>query len=162
MADLVFSSPQAYITIDSKPAGYLRNISWSEAIQRVSVRGLGRLGDKERPAVGWSGNVTIDEMFIDLSHPSTQALINRVGGNQNFFNTLTMGGVFNVDIIVFGKITSSTDQVSKLVTGIDKESKTVAKIGNFKVENQSWNLSDGSISGLNTSGSYLNPVVQEL
>ena len=39
----VYTAPKAYIKIDNEVAGYVRNLNFSENVQRANVQGLGSL-----------------------------------------------------------------------------------------------------------------------
>ena len=153
----VFSSPQAYITIDGKPAGYIQNLSFTENIQRASVKGLGSLTDQQVPAVGMNCQFTVGQFFLSFNQPATKALLNRMGGLQPLLDTLSLGE-FPFDIVVYTKTVTGTDANNKLVTSTDKTGETIAKLSNCYTDNQSFNLSESGIAASNVSGRYLTPV----
>ena len=153
----VFTAPKAYITIDNKPAGYIRDLNFTENVQRAEVAGLGNLTNQEVPAVKQSNTFTVGEFFIDFSQPATKALLNRLGGSQAFLNTLALGE-FSFSIVIYAKTVVSTDDKNKLVTEIDKTGKTIAVLRDCFVDSQSFNLTDAGIAGLNTTGRYLTPI----
>lgn len=153
----VFSSPQAYITIDGKPAGYIQNLSFTENIQRASVKGLGSLVDQQVPPVGMSCQFTIGQFFLSFNQPAVKALLNRMGGLQPLLDTLSLGE-FPFDIVVYAKTVSGTDANNRLVTTTDKTGETIAVLRNCYTDNQSFNLSESGIAGTNTTGRYLTPV----
>ena len=45
----VFTAPRAYIKIDNKVAGYVRNLQFAENVNRANVQGLGNLLLQEVP-----------------------------------------------------------------------------------------------------------------
>lgn len=156
-APKTFTAPKAFITIDGKTAGYIRNISFTENIQRAEIAGLGSLTNQEVPAVKQTNQFSIGEFFIDLQQPSTKALLNRLGGSQALLNTLALGE-FSFSIVIYSKTIVASDPKERLVTQVDKAGKTIAVLRDCFVDSQAFDLSEAGIAGFNTSGRYLTPV----
>lgn len=154
---LVYTAPKAFIKIGNVAAGYVRDLSWTENIQRAEIAGLGSVGNQEVPVVKHTGQFTIGMFFIDLQRAEVAALINRNGGVQAFFNTLTLGEK-PFSCVMWSKevVTRSSD--NSLVTESNPEGKLIASLDDCYVDSQSFNLSEAGIAGFNTSGRYLNPV----
>ena len=91
MSTQTFTAPKAYITIENQVAGYIRNISFTENIQRTDIRGLGNLYAIEVPAVSANNTFNVDMFFIDFSLPAVKKLLNRLGGTEALINTLSLG-----------------------------------------------------------------------
>ena len=153
----IFTAPKAYITIDDKPAGFIKSISFTENIQRADIAGLGSLTNQEVPAVKQTNQFTIGEFFIDFQQASTKALLNRLGGAQALLNSLALGE-FSFSIVIYSKTVVATDINSRLVTEIAKDGKTIAVLRDCFVDSQSFELSEAGVAGFNTSGRYLTPV----
>jgi len=157
MAGKTFTAPKAYITIDNKPAGFIRDLSFTENIQRAEIAGLGNLTNQETPAVKQTNQFSIGEFFINFNQPATKALLNRVGGTQALLNTLSLGE-FSFAITIYAKTVAGTDANNRLVTEIDKTGETIAVLRDCFTDSQSFNLSEAGIAGFNTTGRYLTPV----
>lgn len=153
----VFTAPKAYITIDNKPAGYIRDLSFTENIQRAEIAGLGSLVNQEVPAVKQSNQFSVGEFFIDFEQSSTKALLNRLGGSQALLDTLALGE-FSFSITVYAKTVTGTDANNRLITSTDKTGKTIAVLRDCFTDSQSFNISEAGIAGFNTTGRYLTPV----
>lgn len=157
MANKVFTAPKAYITIGNKPAGYIRDLSFTENIQRAEIAGLGNLTNQEVPAVKQTNSFSVGEFFINFKAPATKQLLNRTGGKQALLNTLSLGE-FPFSITIYAKTVVGTDTNSRLVTEIDKTGETIAVLRDCFTDSQSFNLSEAGIAGSNTTGRYLTPV----
>lgn len=159
MADKVFSAPKAYIEINNKKAGIIRDLSFTEDIGRAEVKGLGDLADQEVPATSFKGRFTLGHFFIDFEQDNMKQMINRYGGKGKFLNTLSLGE-FPFSITIYEKLTASggRDEVNKLVTNVNITGKRIAVLNNCYLDSQSFQLSNDGIAGLNSSGRYLDPV----
>ena len=152
----VLTAPKAVIKINGIASGFMWNVRCTENIQRGEVKGISNLALQEVPATGVTCQLTADFFFISLKRPEVQALMNRSGSVQNFLDTLVLGEQ-PAQIHMYGKI--KVTEANGLVTEIDKEGMTVAVVQDFFPDSQSWDITEGQISGTNISGRYLNPVV---
>lgn len=155
MPNTTFTAPKAFITIEGQAAGYVRNISFTENIQRQEVRGLGNLYAQEVPATAASNTFTLDMFFIDFERPYVKKLINRYGSVESLMNTLALGDL-PVSINIYKKEIRTTDPNTRLVTGISN--KEIAVLRNCYIDSQNWSLAEGGIAAMGTSGRYLTPV----
>lgn len=156
-SNTVLTSPKAYVTIGGKPAGYIKNLSCNESFQRATVKGLGNLTDQEVPVVGHSGTWSCDYWFIDFDQPALKEMINRMGGLEAFKNTLVLGE-FPFSIVVYKKTATLIDAAAKLVVTADKTGKTIVRLDECYIDSQNFQMSEGGVASLNTSGRYLQPV----
>ena len=83
----VFSAPKAYIEIDSVPAGYVQNLSWSENLQRQSITGLGQLIEQEAPVVSQRNTFNIGTFFISLNETIIKKVLNREATVEEYINS---------------------------------------------------------------------------
>jgi len=157
MATQTFTAPKAYITIENEVAGYIRNISFTENIQRTGVKGLGNLYDVEVPAISASNTFNVDQFFIDFERPVMKKLLNRMGGTEALINTLSLGDL-PISINIYKREVRAVDSNSKLVTEVDKTGKEIAVLRNCFIDSQNWTLAEGGIASSTTSGRYLSPV----
>ena len=157
MNDKVFSAPKAHVLIEGQVAGFIRNINWTENIQRQDVRGLGNLYSVEVPAVSANNTFTIDQFFVSFKTPQMKRLINRVGGVEALKNTLALGEL-PISISIYKKTIKSVDTNAKLVTEVDKTGEEIAVLRDCFIDTQNWNLAEGGISASNVNGRYLTPV----
>lgn len=152
-----FTAPKAYITIEGQAAGYIRNISFTENIQRQDIRGLGNLYAQETPAVSASNTFSVDMFFLDFEKPVMKKLLNRFGGVDALKNTLSLGDL-PVSINIYKREIRTFDQATKLVTQVDNAGKEMAILRDCFVDSQNWTLAEGGIASTTASGRYLTPV----
>lgn len=152
-----FTAPKAYITIEGQVAGYIRNITFTENIQRQDIKGLGNLYAQESPAVSASNTFNIDMFFIDFKLPAVKKLINRVGGVDALINTLSLGDL-PTSINIYKRGIKAIDSNSKLVTEVDRTGDEIAVLRNCFIDSQNWSLAEGGVASMTTTGRYLSPV----
>lgn len=157
MAQVVYTAPKAFIKINNSPAGYIKDLSWTENIQRAEIAGIGSLVNQEVPAVKQTNQFSVGQFFIDLQTDTMKAILNRNGGSVAFLNTLILGEA-SFSIVMYAKKVVAKDGTTKLVTEINPEGKTIASLDDCFVDSQSFNLSEAGIAGFNTTGRYLTPV----
>lgn len=157
MATTTFSAPKAYITIEGQVAGYIRNINFSEAIQRQPVIGLGSLYPQEVPAVSANNTFSVDMFFLDFRRPVMKKLLNRTGGINALKNTMSMGDL-PISINIYRKTIKSMDSEAKLVTEINAAGEEIAVLRDCFIDTQNWTLAENGIAASTTSGRYLTPV----
>lgn len=157
MPTQTFTAPKAYIMIENQPAGYIRNLTFTENIQRAEVRGLGSLYSQEVPAVSAANTFNVDMFFIDFRQPVIKKMINRLGGAQALMNTLSIGEL-PISINIYKKEIKSQDSNSKLITEVDKTGTEIAILRDCYIDSQNWTLAEAGIASLGTAGRYLSPV----
>lgn len=153
----VFSAPKAYIEIDSVPAGYIQNLSWSENFQRQSVTGLGSLIEQEAPVVSQRNTFNVGTFFISLNEKIIKKIMNREATVEEFINTMSLDE-FTFSIVVYKKTVSSQDTSVKLVTDIDKTGETLVRLKDCVLDSQNWTIAEGGIAMFNITGRYFTPV----
>lgn len=154
---LVYTAPKAFIKINQKAAGYIRDLSWTETFQRAEIAGLGSLVNQEVPVVKQTGSFTVGQFFIDLQRPEFKAMLDRNEGLDAILHTLALGEKA-FSIVMFSKTVTAKNGDGTLVTDINPEGKLIASLDNCFIDSQAFNLSEAGIAGFNTSGRYLDPV----
>lgn len=153
-----FSAPMAYIKIGGETAGFVRNITVQEQINRVDVQGLGSLPIQEIPPVSYRCSATVDQFFLSFKAPVIEAMIHRLGTLQEVLNTLTFAEQ-GFSIMIYKKLVQNFDDTRKMVTQVDPTGQTVALLTPCFIENQNWQLQGQSVSSFNVNIRYLNPIV---
>ena len=154
---IVFSAPKAYIEIDSVPAGYVQNLSWSENLQRQSITGLGQLIEQEAPVVSQRNTFNIGTFFISLNEAIIKKVLNREATVEEYINSVSLDE-FKFSVVVYRKKISSVDKSVKLITKIDKTGETVVRLRDCVLDSQNWTIAEGGIAMFNVSGRYFTPV----
>lgn len=152
-----FSAPKAFIKINNQVAGFVRNLTFSENIQRANVQGLGSLTLQEAPAVSYTCQWSVGQYFISFNTPVFKEMLKKFGTIEQIKNSLVLGDIA-FDITVYSKTATSTDGNSKLVTEVDNTGQTIARLQGCLLNTQNFEISEGGISGYNVSGIYLEPV----
>ncbi len=157
MAHKTLSAPEAYIIIDGQPVGYMRNIRFSENINRADVQGLGEATSVELPPVKIQCSLNAGFFFIDFETDVMKKILNRVTDVNKFINSVVIGDI-PMQIAIYKK-TIEIDPTTKLQTQYDPTGKKIVLIEEFFIESQDFDLSEGGVAGTNISGRYLKPVV---
>ena len=152
-----FTAPRAYIKIDNKVAGYVRNLQFSENVARANVQGLGSLLLQEVPPVGYQCNFTVDQFFLDFKQPVLEGMMHRLGSVKAIVDTLVLGEL-GFALAIYAKTIQTQDANTKMVTAVDPTGQTMALLNPCFVNNQAFSLAEGGVAGYNISGIYLNPI----
>lgn len=152
-----FTAPKAYVTIEGQAAGFVRNITFTENIQRQDIRGLGNLYAQEVPAVSASNTFSVDMFFLDFEKPVMKKLLNRYGGAEALKNTLALGDL-PMSINIYKREIAGINPNTKLVTSVDPAGKEIAPLRDCFIDSQNWTLAEGGIASTTASGRYLTPV----
>lgn len=153
----VFTAPKAFIKIDNQVAGYVRNLTFSENVQRANVQGLGSLTYQEAPPVVYTCNWQVDQYFVSFDTPVMKKMLKKFGTIAEIKNSLVLGDIA-FDITVYSKTVQSEDQQTKLVTEVDNTGQTIARLQGCLLNSQSFQLSEAGIAGVNIQGIYLEPI----
>lgn len=153
----VFTAPKAFIKIDNQVAGYVRNLTFSENVQRANVQGLGSLTYQEAPPVVYTCNWQVDQYFISFDTPVMKKMLKKFGTIAEIKNSLVLGDIA-FDITLYAKTVQSEDQQAKLVTEVDNTGQTIARLQGCLLNSQSFQLSEAGIAGVNIQGIYLEPI----
>ena len=153
----VYTAPKAYIKIDNEVAGYVRNLNFSENVQRANVQGLGSLKLQEAPAVVYTCQWSVSQYFISFNTPIMQKMLKKFGSIAEIKNSLVLGDIA-FDITMYAKTVASEDANSKLVTEVDNTGNTIARLQGCLVNSQSFQLQEGGIAGTDINGIYLEPI----
>lgn len=155
----VFTAPLAIIEVGGKPVGKIKNLQFTENIQRGEVQGLGQLTLSEVPPISVRCSFTADSYLIKFDQlgtikdpfwPTTAKTA------EQFANTILLGEK-GVNLHVYSKIPSSSGvDENGLVTSTEKEKMGV--IANCFLDSRTFSIQEGQIAGKNLSGRYLEPL----
>lgn len=153
----VFTAPQAFIKIDNEVAGYVRNLTFSESVQRANVQGLGSLTYQEAPPVAYTCQWSVGQYFISFDTPVMKKMLKKFGSISQIKNSLVLGDI-SFDITAYAKTIQSEDANTKLVTEVDNTGRTIARLQGCLLNNQSFQLAEGGLAGTDINGIYLEPI----
>lgn len=155
----VFTAPLAVIKIANKTVGKIRNLTFTEQVQRGEVMGIGNLTLQEVPIIAIRCSFTADSYMIDLGKLGTiedPFWPVKATDPKVLINTLLLGEQ-PTQIHVYRKKATST--ANGLVTSASEDSyETIGVAEDCYLDSRSWNLQENNISGKNLSGRYLTPI----
>lgn len=157
MAQTTLTAPIASIWIGGKPVGKIRNIRVTENVTRVAVTGVGVMTVQELPATMISCSFQASSYTIDmykLGDSQNTFLYRNVASLKQLIDTLGLAEV-GVDIYLYRKVPGTIE--NGVVTST--EDVTIGVIRNAYIESQSFDLSEGQISGSDISGRYTEPIM---
>jgi hypothetical protein len=159
----VMTAALAVIKVGGDIVGRMKTIRVTETFRRGDVRGLGEVASQEKPIVGWDGTLACSFYTIDLKKLGTVAAskfgINRNAGDvKKFFNTLILNEI-TFDVYIYKKFAQVVDTTTGLVSDVGDGD--FAVVENILFESQSFDISEGSVSGSDANFSYLSPILFE-
>lgn len=153
----VFTAPLAIIKANGIAIGKMRTIQVSETIQRTRVQGLGRVTADELPVIGFTGNLTCALFMVDFRKEAIPNTLTRNLQNVQQWEDNMLLGVPNVQIDILRKVAQTIDPVTGAVLASGLE--IFASIRAIFANRESFDISDGQISGRNLDFEYLDPIL---
>lgn len=152
------TSPLAIIKVDGVAVGLMKQVRVTETMRRADVKGLGALIAVERPVLDWTGSLSSSFYHIRMDKtgipkamrrdvPTVQAWIDNVLLNEQ-----------GVDIVIMKKISSGIDPQTGLVT---PDYEPFATVRGCFIDRESFDISEGQVSGKDQEFSYINPILIE-
>lgn len=160
----VLTGAIALIKSNGKVIGKMKSVRAQEQIGREEVRGIGTILASEAPVTKWSGTLNCEFMEVKFEETGVPGAIKRK--IQNTRSQVTTGGesfedqlvldVEGVQIDVFKKVTDVIDPQTGL---IKPKLEPYAIIKRVLIESDSFDISDGAISGHSQSFKFLDPII---
>jgi hypothetical protein len=155
----VLTAPLALIKVNGITIGKMKNIRCTETYRRGRVSGLGQLVSEELPALEWNGTLTCQ--FYSVSFHKTglpEGIKRRAPSIQAFVDNVLLqeGGV---DVTIMKKIKDTIDPTTGLIVATYEEYATIT--GCF-LDRESFDISEGQISGQDQDFSYLTPIIYDI
>lgn len=135
--------------------GYMRNIRITETISRGSVKGIGRLTDREKPAMSIQCTWNADFSLIDLSRTGIPGANKRNVPSVELYKDTLVLLEMPLDIYIYKKEMDSTDGNVVLST---KEG-DFAILRNVYINSESFDITENQVSSQNQSGEYTEPII---
>lgn len=153
-----FTAPLAIIKINNQSVGKIKQLSFTENIQRGEVIGLGELTLQEAPAVAIRCQFQAGAYMINLKKLGTikdpfwpvDAL-----DAKTLLNTILLGET-PVTIHVYRKTAGAID-ANGIVTS-EGAMERIGIISDCYVNSRSWEISEGNLAGKQISGIYFTPI----
>lgn len=157
----VFTAPLAIVMINNQKVGKIRNLNFTENIQRGEVQGLGEVNLKEAPITSVRCQFQAGSFMIDLKKFGTIEdpfwPVNATDA-ETLLRTIVLGET-PVAIHVYKRTAGSTQGNSQQVLVTSEGA--LQRIGiaqDCYVNSRSFEISDGAVAGKNISGIYLTPI----
>jgi hypothetical protein len=153
----------ALIKVNGSVIGLMKTVRVQESVRRQPVRGIGTILPSAQEVVEWDGTLSCDSMLVDFKNGGVPGAIRRVfpniasqvlNGNSSFEDQLVLDGD-GVQVDIYKKITDVIDVNTGIIT---PTTKPVAIVKNCLIESDSFDITEGSISGHSQSFKYLTPV----
>ncbi len=154
-----FSAPLAAIEIGGIRVGLIRNLTFTENVQRGEVQGLGSVTLQEVPIVALRCTFTAESYLINLKKFGTikdPFWPSDATNPKTLINTLLLGEK-PVSIHVYKKTAGEVDSSSGLVLS-EGSFERIGVATDCYLDSKTWNISEQSIGGKNISGRYLTPI----
>lgn len=156
----VFTAPLAIIMVNNQKVGRIRNLQFTEQVQRGEVQGLGEVNLQEAPIVAARCQFQAGSWMIDLKKfgnvrdpfwpvDATDA--------ETLLRTIVLGET-PVSLHVYRRVGTTTqgNEQQVLVTGEELQRVGIAQ--DCYVNSRSWEVQDSQVAGKNISGIYLTPI----
>lgn len=160
----VLTGAIALVKVNGKAVGKMRGIRANENIRRQPVRGIGTIMPSEQAVTEWEGTLSCDFMEVKFQDTGLPNAIRRdipvarsqvLLGNESFEDQLILD-VDGVQVDIFKKVTDLIDPTTGLIR---PKLEPYAIIKRVLIESDSFDISDGAISGHSQSFKYLDPVI---
>lgn len=162
----VLTAPLALIYVDNVLVGNARNVRLNESFQRAKRGQLGQPNSVELPLVSFAGTLTVGYYNIDFKdHPyGRRALLRRTGNDpQAMLTTMTLQEVgFNFLLLKKMKDTANFPADGRdPATGLIQQATELimAEVNNVFITVDGFDLSEGQISGRDSTFEYMDPAV---
>jgi len=152
------------IKVGNTVIGKMKGIRVTENVQRGEVRGIGTIVPSELPALSWRGTLTCDFFAIDLKQSQIPGAINRdvsaatyntSSSTEKWVDQVTLQEV-GVQIDIYKKIPLSTNAQTGIIT---PDEEPYATIKEAFLDSESFDVTEGQISGRNQSFMYKSPIL---
>lgn len=156
MADKVLTAPLALIKVQGVTVGLMKNIRCTETIRRGRVSGIGELTPKELAALEWNGSLTTQFYTMKFDETGIPNAIRRHAPSLSAWVDNVLLQEDGVDITIFKKV---KDVVNPTTGLIEAELEEYATISGCFIDRESFDISEGQISGQDQDFSYITPIL---
>lgn len=154
----VMTAPLAIIKVNGKAIGKMKNIRVNESIQRGNVQGIGNLTPDELPALKWSGNLSAGFYTIKLDKQdelTKNALLRNVSNVQEFVDTVLLQEE-GLQIDIMKKVKDYRDPNTGVIY---PQFELFASVRGAFISKESFDISEGQISGKDVDFEYMTPIL---
>lgn len=156
MAEKVLTAPLAVIKVQGVSVGLMKNIRCTENIRRGRVSGIGELTPKELAALEWNGTLTCQLYTIKFEEGGIPSAIKRGAPSLSAWVDNVLLQEDGVDITIYRKKEDGVNATSGL---IESELEEYATISGCFIDRESFDISEGQVSGQDQDFSYTTPIM---
>lgn len=150
------TAPLAIIKVNGVAVGKMRTIRATETIRRGRVSGLGELTPQELAALEWNGTVNCSFYSINLLDTGIPDAQNRKTGDaQKWIDTVLLQED-GVTVDIYKKVLDSVDATTGIAT---PKLELFATIVGCFIDRESFDISEGQISGQDQDFTYSEPIL---
>jgi hypothetical protein len=152
----VMTAPLAIIKVNGKPVGKMKTIRATETIRRGRVSGLGEMTPQELAALEWNGTLNCSFYSINLTETGIPSAQNRKTGDvQSWIDTVLLQES-GVTIDIYKKVLDTVDATTGIAT---PKLELFATIVGCFIDRESFDVSEGQISGQDQDFTYIEPIL---
>ena len=158
MATKVMTAPLAIIKVDGIAVGKMKSIRVNENIRRGRVQGIGELTPSEIPALEWSGSLNAGFYSITFNNQDQlikTALLRNVNNLQEFVDTVLLQEN-GIQIDIMKKVKDFQDPNTGIIY---PQFELFASIRGAFSTKESFDISEGQISGRDVDFEYITPIL---
>lgn len=159
----VLTGAIALIRVNGVVVGRMKTVRYQENFRRQPVRGIGTILPSEQAVTEWDGQLSCEFMEVKFENTGIPGAIRRkinnvasqvLLGNESFEDQLVLDAD-GVQVDIFKKVTDVIDPGTGL---IKPKLEPYAIIKRCLIESDSFDISEGSVSGHSQSFKCLDPV----
>lgn len=154
----VMTAPLAIIKVNGVAIGKMKTVRVTEQIQRGNVQGIGELTTQELPAIKWTGTFNASQYSITFNNQDTlikNALLRNVNSIQEFVNTVLLQED-GIQVDIMKKVKDYQDENTGIIY---PKFELFASIRAAFANRESFDISEGQISGRDVDFEYLTPIL---
>ena len=151
----VMTAPLAIVKVNGVAIGKMKSIRCTETIRRQKVVGIGSLVASEYAALDWNGTLNCGFFMIELKDEVMPgALLRKVQTVQEWEDTLLLSND-GIQIDVMRKVKDTVTPAGVIIPVL----KIFASIKGAFVSRESFDISEGQISGRDVDFEYTTPIL---
>lgn len=160
MPETTFTAPLAVIMVNDQKIGKVRNLNFTENIQRGDVMGLGELTLQEAPATAIRCQFSAGSYMIDMKRFGTvkDPFWPVDAKNPGELIRTILLGEKPVALHIYRKTAGNVDS-NDIVTS-DGPLSRIGIIQDCLLNSRTWEISEGNLAGRNLNGIYFTPIYQ--
>lgn len=158
MASTVMTAPLAIIKVNGFAIGKMKSIRCTENVRLARVVGLGRLTASEIAKLDWTGTLNCGAFMIDLRREVLPgSMLRVVQSTEEWENTLLLNDE-GVQLDIMRKVIDTTAASGVITPKLE----VVASIKGCFMSRESFDISEGQISGRDVDFEYITPILFHL